>query len=100
MGGDSLRDILKWKNPQEIFAICAKVGVMRRPGAEYDLDLIEKEIPDLQEKIAWVEAPLLDISGSEIRKRLRIGNPVRYFLPPVVYQLIEAKQYYQFDRED
>ena len=94
MGGDSLRDILKWKKPQEIFAVCTEIGVMRRPGIEIDLDLVEGEIPDFQEKIVWVEAPLLDISGSAIRNRLRTGKPVRYLLPPAVHQIIKAKQYY------
>ena len=100
MGGDSLSDLLKWKNPQQIFAVCSEIGVMRRPGVEINLDMLEREIPKIREKIVWVEAPLLDISGSAIRKRLRTGKPVRYFLPPAVHQIIEAKQYYQMIRED
>ena len=95
IGGDSLRDLPKWKNPQEILASCSEIGVMRRPGYEVDLIELERVIPGLQQKIVWVEAPLLEISGSEIRARLRRRNPVRYYLPPTVYEIIESKQYYQ-----
>lgn len=95
MGGDSLHDLLKWKNPQKIFEVCSEVGVMRRPGADINLELLDSEIPNLREKIVWIEAPLLDISGRAIRKRLRTGKPVRYFLPPAVYQIIEANQSYR-----
>lgn len=99
MGGDSLRDLSRWKNPQEIVSVCNEIGVMRRPGSKYDLEELEREIPNLLDKIVWVDAPLLDISGTAIRKRLQIGKPVRYFLPPAVYQLIEEKQYYRTTSE-
>lgn len=95
MGGDSLIDLPKWKNPQEILAVCSEIVVMHRPGFETDQIELESEIPGLREKIVWVEAPLVDISGSEIRTRLRTGKPVRYFLPPDVHQIIKTKHYYQ-----
>jgi nicotinate-nucleotide adenylyltransferase len=95
MGGDSLRDLPEWKNPQEILSNCTKICVMRRPGFEIDLDKLESMIPGLQKKSVWVDAPLLEISGSEIRARLGNGKPVRYFLPSDVYEIIETEQYYQ-----
>ena len=95
MGGDSLRDLPEWKNPEEILTSSVEIGVMRRPDFDINLDELETVIPGLQEKIVWVDAPLLEISGSEIRARLKNGEPVRYFLPADVYQIIETKQYYQ-----
>lgn len=100
MGSDSLRDLLKWKNPQRIISVCSEIGVMRRPGIELNLEELEKEIPDLGEKIVWVDAPLMEISGSAIRERLHSDKPVRYFLPPAVYEIIEAKQYYRVNDRD
>lgn len=100
MGGDSLRDLPKWKYPREILNRSVEIGVMRRPGFEIDTIELEKLIPGLEQKIAWVETPQLEISGSEIRARLRTGKPVRYFLPPDVHKLIETKQYYSSKIED
>jgi len=99
MGGDSLRDLPEWKNPQEILTNSIQIGVMRRPGSDFNLIELENVIPGLQEKIVWVDAPLLEISGNEIRARLKTGEPVRYFLPAEVFQIIEAKKYYQTRKE-
>ena len=94
MGSDSLDDLLKWKKPHEILSVSRKIGVMRRPGVDIDLNYLEREIPHLQEKIFWIESPLIEISGSEIRSRLKSKKPVRYFLPPEVHKIIKTKKYY------
>lgn len=91
MGGDSLRDLRKWEKPRELLSNCKEIGVMRRPGVEINVPDLERTIPCLSLKLKWVEAPLLEISGSLIRKRLRHGEPVRYFLPERVYQIIKSK---------
>jgi nicotinate-nucleotide adenylyltransferase len=100
MGGDSLRDLPEWKNPQEILTNCIEIGVMQRPGFDMNLIELERVIPGLQEKIVWVDAPLLEISGSEIRSRLKNGKPVKYFLPPDVYNIIETERYYHSRDEE
>ncbi len=93
MGGDTLRDLPQWEKPEELLSNCKEIGVMRRPGAEINLPELERMIPCLSLKVKWIEAPLLEISGSLIRKRLRLGEPVRYFLPDGVYQIIKSKKY-------
>jgi nicotinate-nucleotide adenylyltransferase len=95
LGGDSLRDLPKWENPQELLRNCKEIGVMRRPRDDINMSELERLIPGLTSKVKWVEGPLLEISGSEIRRRVGIGQPVRYFLPPKVYQIIQAKQLYR-----
>ena len=52
MGGDSLRDLPEWKNPQEILTNCIEIGVMRRPGFEINLNELESVITGLQQKIS------------------------------------------------
>lgn len=95
IGGDSLHDLPRWERPGELLMNCSQLGVMRRPGADVDMDVLEQEIPGLSDKIAWVEAPLLEISGRMVRKRLENGRPVRYFLPPAVYEMILSRQLYR-----
>lgn len=95
MGGDSLYDLPKWKQPQDLIQNCGEIGVMRRPGFEIDLLQLDRMIPGLQAKVKWVDAPLIEISSSEIRERLKTGSPVRYFLPPRVHQIIQTKRLYQ-----
>ena len=68
---------------------------MRRPGDEIDLAKLEHVIPSLRAKVRWIDAPLLEISGTQIRERFKNGEPARYFLPPAVYQMIIDQNLYQ-----
>ena len=52
-------------------------------------------IPGLADKVNFVEAPLLEISSSEIRRRVADQLPYRYYLPPAVYDRIESRQLYR-----
>lgn len=96
MGGDSLNDLPTWHQPVQFVAACDGIGVMRRPGEEpTHLTDLEASIPGLSEKVQFIEAPLLEISSSDIRRRAAQGLPFRYFLPPGVYEIIQANHLYQ-----
>ncbi len=82
-GSDSLADILKWYRPERIIQQ-AKLAVVRRPGIEVDIDALERELPGLSARVCWVEMPLLDISSTDLRERVRRGRPISFFLPPAV----------------
>ncbi|HEY9152530.1 MAG TPA: nicotinate-nucleotide adenylyltransferase [Anaerolineales bacterium] len=95
LGGDSLRDLPTWHRPAELVAACHQIGVMRRPGDSIDMDALEKKIPGLKDKVKFVEAPLLEIASSEIRRRAAHGLPFRYYVLPAVYQYIRKKSLYK-----
>jgi nicotinate-nucleotide adenylyltransferase len=95
MGGDSLRDLPTWNRPDKFLASCHGLGVMRRPGDETDLSYLENQLPGISQKIIYIEAPLLDISASYIRRHIRQGKPFRYFVPEAVYNLILERELYQ-----
>lgn len=94
IGGDSLRDLPQWSLPDELLAAVDGLGVMRRPGDAADLPALESLLPGLSAKVQFVDAPLLDISGTEIRARIADGRPYRYFLPDAVFKLIVRRGYY------
>ncbi len=95
MGGDSLRDLPAWHRPAHLVAALRFIGVMRRPGDSIDLPALEKKLPGLVTKVRYVDAPLLDIAGHEIRQRAADGRPFRYFLPPAVYAYIVEHNLYR-----
>lgn len=97
MGGDELRDLPAWVRPLDFLAACDAIGVMRRPADAVDLSILERELPGVTGKVWFLAAPLIEISASEIRRRARLGQPIRYFLPPPVYELIQEKKLYQDD---
>jgi nicotinate-nucleotide adenylyltransferase len=88
MGGDSLRDLHTWHQPQEFVSECDWLGVMHRPGDKIDLKDIESVFPGITQKIKFIEAPLLEISSNQIRKLISEGKPFRYYLPAEVYKII------------
>jgi nicotinate-nucleotide adenylyltransferase len=95
MGGDSFRDLTTWDRPGEFLASCQGLGVMRRPGDDINLPELETQLPGISHKVHFVEAPLLDISASGIRRHIRGGRPFRYYVPEPVYKLILEKGMYQ-----
>ena len=98
VGGDSLHDLPKWHLPQDFLAQCSTLGVMRRPGDQVDLPSLEGELPGISERVHWIHAPLMEISATNIREKIRSGQSFQYYLHPAVYQLICAKRYYQEDK--
>jgi nicotinate-nucleotide adenylyltransferase len=94
IGSDSLRDLPTWHDPSSFAAACEVLGVMRRPAVEIDLPLLEMQIPGLSEKLRFFDAPLVAISGRDIRDRVRRGAPYRYFVPLAVADIIHEERLY------
>jgi len=95
MGGDSLKDLHTWRNPTELVASVAALGVMIRPGLKLDLVELEKKTRGVSAKVRFIKAPLIEISASGIRQRVAHGLPYRYFVPPEVYKIIQERGLYQ-----
>ncbi len=94
MGGDSLRDLPKWHQPQELIRLC-KIAVMRRPQSIISRDMHHDTLPELAERLTIVDAPLIDISSTAIVERSAAGNSIRYLVPDIVIAYIKAHQLYR-----
>jgi nicotinate-nucleotide adenylyltransferase len=95
MGGDSLSALPSWHSPQQFVGVCDQVGVMFRPGQHVDMDALEAKLPGVTGKVQFIEAPLLEISSSQIRRRVAQGRPFRYYLPATVYKIVHERSLYQ-----
>lgn len=95
MGGDSLHDLPNWYNVDEFLETLDGVGAMRRPGDDIDLTQLFSVLPQLEEKLNFVTAPLLEISADQIRKRARQNRSYRYYLLPKIYEYICSNQVYK-----
>ena len=96
IGGDSLHDLPGCHKPAELLQAASYLGVMRRPNDRVDLPALEQIIPGLSRKIQNIDAPLLEISSSEIRQRIAAGRPFRHYLPLGVYFLIRERHLYGY----
>lgn len=95
IGGDSLRDLPTWHQPNEFLARIDWLGVMRRPHIRYDLEKLENLLPGLAMKILWIDAPLLDISSTRTRKNMSSDLDCSEEIPEAVCQVIKAHHLYQ-----
>jgi nicotinate-nucleotide adenylyltransferase len=95
MGEDSLFDLPTWHNPQGFVAACDWLGVMGRPGKDADMGILESQIPDITTKVRFIQAPLLEISSTQIRHRIQQDRAYRYYLHPAVYQVIQDTGLYR-----
>ncbi len=87
MGGDNLGTFHKWKNYKTILAN-HHIYVYRRPG--YDLGNLQAH-----ENITILEAPLLTISASYIRRQIREGKSIQYLVPEKVWEYIDGSSMYK-----
>ncbi len=86
MGSDNLQGFAQWKNHDKILEYYS-VYVYPRPEAG--------ESPFHQHpKVKLIEAPLLDISATYVRKCIQQGKSIRYLVPEAVEELIRRKGFY------
>jgi nicotinate-nucleotide adenylyltransferase len=94
IGADTLRDLVKWSRPQELIQL-ARLGVMRRPDAEPNLDALERDIPGISARIEWIAAPRVEIASHVLADRIADGCSVRYQVPDAVLAYIRQLGLYR-----
>ncbi len=87
MGSDSFQNLPKWKNASYLLGHY-DIHVYKRPGT--DLLPIYPE----SKHIYALDAPLLTISASYVRKNIKEGKSIRYLVPETVRTEIERNGYY------
>ena len=92
MGGDSLKDLGKWYQPEEIVKYCT-LAVYPRPGydTKADAERVRKEFGG---SVDLINAPMLEISSTEIRRRIKCGKDIDFFVPCEVSYIIKEDKLY------
>lgn len=86
MGSDSFQNLDRWKN-YEAIVNHHEIFIYRRPG--FDVD------NRIQARIVVVDAPLLQISATEIRELVKQKKSIRYLVPDKTREEIERGGYYR-----
>ncbi len=94
MGADSLNDLPNWHDPNRI-ATLAELGVASRPDVTVDLDSVFGAVPTARGRVRIITSPLIGISSSDLRRRVRDGEPIRYQVPRGVEEYIRSHGLYQ-----
>ena len=88
MGSDAFAEIDTWKEAERLITLCRIIVVQRK-------DHSLKELKDeWKGKIDIVHCLSLNISASEIRRRIRERSPIKYLLPEKVEEYIYQHKLY------
>ncbi len=95
MAADSLAEIDTWREPDRLLA-AAEWIVGPRPGSELpDRSALEDRFGAGASRIHLLAGPSLDVSSSEIRRRVAAGHTIRYLVPRNVEELIIERGLYR-----
>lgn len=89
IGADNLLEFPSWKAPQEILER-AQLVVMNRPGYAAPVDRSE-----VSRLARHVHVPQIGVSGTDIRRRVKMGRSIRYMVPRSVEEYIRLKGLYR-----
>lgn len=84
VGEDSVNDLPTWKDFEALLNLVQFVGV-KRPGYQQS----HHALP-----VIWVDAPLIEISSTDIRLRVYLDQSIRYQVPDAVAQYIYQEKLY------
>ena len=98
MGADSLAEFETWRKPKEICTLAIPL-VVARPGSPLPdhsmfAEFVDSERLDLIRR-CQVMMPQIDISSTEIRRRVAHGKSIRYQTPRAVEKYIESQALYR-----
>jgi len=98
IGADSLRELGSWHRVGELVEECTVVTAARPSCAPPDFSrllgpLTERQIEKL--RAHWVAGPLIDISATDVRTRVRDGRSIRYLVPEAVAAYISERGLYR-----
>ena len=95
VGGDTALGLPSWHEPEAVLGL-ARLAVAERSGARRQ-DIAAR----LAERFAgapepvFFDMPRLDISSSQIRRRIAEGRPIRYLVPDPVLERIARERLYR-----
>lgn len=95
-GVDTILDVFGWREPEELFSLCKFIAATR-PG--YDMRIVKEIFGKYYHNVVeFLEMPQMDISSSDIRRRVREGKSIKYLVPEVVEHYIRQQGLYSSGR--
>ena len=97
MGEDNLGSLHKWKNYElllenyQIIVYPRIFGEEKRDEAFESLRLTVKN----HENIHQINAPIIELSATEIRNMIKAGKNTRPMLPPEVFEYLDGSSFYK-----
>jgi nicotinate-nucleotide adenylyltransferase len=95
VGMDSLAELPTWHDPAGVLQLARVAAVYRAGWDVVDLKALDAFVPAASERVRIIPIPGLDISATDLRRRLASGHPIRYLVPNPVIAYIQKHGLYQ-----
>jgi nicotinate-nucleotide adenylyltransferase len=99
VGGDMAYALPEWREPEVVLGL-ARLAVGEREGVRR-ADILERlagaGLPGIPERIEFFEMPRLDVSSSQLRRRVAAGRPIRHLVPAAVADRIASLGLYRVE---
>ncbi len=89
-GADAILEILTWKDVTRVFELCEFIAITR-PGYSFrEIDKVLSRLTNVQRnRIHFHQTGGILISSTDIRHRVRCGEPIKYLVPEQVEEYIK-----------
>lgn len=94
LGGDIAAGLPQWHEPERVLEL-ATVAIAKRRGTARSA--VQKALDQLTggDRATFFQMPRIGISSTMVRRRVRAGQPIRYFVPDGVVEYIETHGLYR-----
>jgi nicotinate-nucleotide adenylyltransferase len=94
-GEDVLVDLPNWREPRRIIEY-ARLAVAARPplAGRVPVETLAA-VPGVEGRIDWIELPPIEVSSTELRRRVRAGEATEIWLPEGVREVVERLGLYR-----
>jgi nicotinate-nucleotide adenylyltransferase len=93
LGGDQAASLPSWHEPEEVLELSTVVAVER---VGFSRSTIALKLSHLRggRDVRVLEMPVMQVSSSMIRRRVALGQPIRYLVPEPVAELVRERGLY------
>jgi nicotinate-nucleotide adenylyltransferase len=93
----TLAQLPQWREPGRLVETCRLVAVPRPGLSSPDLGSLDEIIPGLSRRVILLDKPLINISATEIRRRVALGMDIGQLVPAAVARYIKERGLYRLE---
>jgi nicotinate-nucleotide adenylyltransferase len=93
VGGDVAAGLPRWREPERVLSLATLAVAKRRGTARRSVNAALAELRG-GERTEFFRMPRIGISSTDVRRRVRHRQPIRYFVPDGVARYIEEHNLY------
>ena len=91
----TLSRLPEWREPERLIRMCRLAVVPRPDYPRPDVEALNGVLPGLSGRLNIMDKPLVDISSSEVRRRVAAGLDIGWLVPAAVAEYIKEKGIYR-----